>query len=421
MDISIIIPAVNEKENLSRLIPILKDVLGALRISYEILIIDGGSDDGMVDAAKKLGAYVLFQKNPGYAGALKTGFREAKGDYILTLDADLSHYPSFIKKMWNQRHRAETVIASRYIRGSAAYMPFLRKFLSKSLNLFFSIGLSLPIKDLSSGFRLYNANAVKTLQSGLESKNFEILEEILIKIYMQGFHIMELPFTYYPREHGSSHARTFTFGVYFLKTFFKMWKLRNSIKSADYEERAFYSRIPPQRYWQRKRHNIITSMARPYNNILDIGCGSSMILPNLNNAVGLDIALNKLRYMRRYNCNLVNGDIIGLPFHDEAFDCVICSQVIEHVLPDNGIFCEMRRVLKPRGVLILGTPDYDTMGWRVIEPLYGFFLPGGYGDEHITHYNKKSLTEKLSSHHFVIEGIKYVLRSELILKCRRQD
>lgn len=419
MDLSLVIPVINERENVSYLIPILKEVLNEIGITYEILIIDGGSADGTVEAAKKLGAHVLFQKQPGYGEALKKGFCEAKGDYILTLDADLTHRPNFIKKMWNYRNRAKLIIASRYVRGSVVYMPFFRKVLSKILNLFFSKGLSLPVKDISSGFRLYHADIVKKLQ--LESKNFEIQEEILIKNYIQGFNIEEMPFTFYPRRGGSSHTRVFAFGICLLKTFFKMWKLRNSIEAADYDERAFYSRILPQRYWNRKKHKIIVSMARPYNRVLDIGCGSSMILVSLNNAVGIDIMLSKLRYMRRYNCNLVNSSVCRLPFRDESFDCVVCSQVIEHVPPNDEIFHEMNRVLKPRGRLILGTPDYSTVGWRVIESLYGFFLPGGYKDEHITRYSRESLKKILSEHHFVIEEIKYILRSDLMLRCRKQN
>ena len=67
-----------------------------------------------------------------------------------------------------------------------------------------------------------------------------------------------------------------------------MWTLRNSIASADYDERAFYSLIPLQRYWQRRRHAIISRVARDAGRTLDVGCGSSIIMQSLNNAVGLD-------------------------------------------------------------------------------------------------------------------------------------
>jgi ubiquinone/menaquinone biosynthesis C-methylase UbiE len=91
---------------------------------------------------------------------------------------------------------------------------------------------------------------------------------------------------------------------------------------------------------------------------LDIGCGSNRILNAGLSVVGLDILLNKLRYARKFNRPLINGSIWALPFKDAIFDCVVCSEVIEHIPEGMKPFLEMRRVLKPGGTLVLGTPDY---------------------------------------------------------------
>jgi len=85
------------------------------------------------------------------------------------------------------------------------------------------------------------------------------------------------------------------------------------------------------------------------------------------------------------------------PLRDGAFDCLISSQVIEHVPYDAALFSEMERVLEPGGLLIIGTPDYSTLGWQIIEPHYGALLPGGYRDEHITHYTRENLSASLSN------------------------
>jgi ubiquinone/menaquinone biosynthesis C-methylase UbiE len=61
--------------------------------------------------------------------------------------------------------------------------------------------------------------------------------------------------------------------------------------------------------------------------------------------------------MRQYDAALVRGSIHALPIRDASFDCVVCSQVIEHCPADPGIFTELVRVLQPGGLLILGTPD----------------------------------------------------------------
>ena len=108
-----------------------------------------------------------------------------------------------------------------------------------------------------------------------------------------------------------------------------------------------------------------------------------------------------------------------LPFRDEAFDCVISSQVIEHISYEESIFTEMWRVLTPGGTLIIGTPDYSTRGWRMIEPIYGHLIPGGYRDEHITHYTREGLGRILLQRGFVAEADDYILGSELIMRWRK--
>ncbi|MGH3056070.1 MAG: glycosyltransferase, partial [Gaiellaceae bacterium] len=327
VDLSVLIPVLNERDNLVALLPRLRRVLDQLGCTSEVLVVDGGSRDGTVEAAESLGARALVQRAPGYGGALREGFEAAAGAYVLTLDADLSHDPDFIIKLWRARRSADVVIASRYVKGGVAYMPFNRKLLSRVLNRFFALGLGLPVRDMSSGFRLYRAEVLVDL--GLGGRNFDILEEVLVKAYAAGWRVVEIPFTYYPRDAGSSHARVVAFGLDLLRAFARLWGLRNSIESADYDERAFYSRIPLQRYWQRGRHRIITAMARGEGRTLDVGCGSSVILQSLNDAVGVDILPNKLRYMRQYEVPLVRGSLTALPIRDASFDCVVCSQVIE--------------------------------------------------------------------------------------------
>jgi dolichol-phosphate mannosyltransferase len=400
------------------LIPRLGALMRRERLDFEILVIDGGSSDDTRATAEGLGARVIPERRSGYAGALETGFAEARGDFILTLDADMSHEPAFVAKMWRARHRADIVIASRYTHGGVTYTDFVRDWLSRLLNFAMRRVLSMPVRDMSSGFRLYRREALAGLV--IESRNFEVLEEVLVKAYAQGYSVYEVPFTYFPREAGKSHARLLRFGIDLTRAAMRLWKLRNSIASADYDARAFYSIIPIQRFWQRKRHRITTLWARGANRVLDAGCGSSMIIQSLNYAVGMDYSMGKVRYLRRFGIPVLRGSAFALPFSDASFDCVISSQVIEHIPYEVALFTELNRVLAPGGTLIIGTPDYAKIGWRIIEPLYGFFSPGGYRDEHITHYTCESLTRILNDQGFVHEATAYIVRSELIMRFHKR-
>ncbi|MFB3896706.1 MAG: glycosyltransferase [bacterium] len=432
MQISVIIPALNEKENLVRLVPQLHQILTQLVPinDYEIIIVDGGSTDGTKEVVLPLNLKFIQQKSPGYGGAIKEGFKIATGIWLFTMDADLSHDPRFFHNLWDMRNEAEVIIASRYVQGGKAIMPVSRIILSRILNLFFSHGLSLPIKDMSSGFRLYRKSAVELLSDNLVSHNFDVLEEILIRTHAEGWRICEVPFQYNPRYTGRTHAKLIRFGIAFLRTFYRMWKLRNSIQSADYDARAFNSIIPLQRYWQRKRFAIITKYISeekiqniPQTKIygLDIGCGSSKIISqSQGNIIGLDIQLNKLRYLHLQHHDLtslplVNGSILQLPFRNEQFTLIVCSQLIEH-LPNTAVWLtEINRILRPGGILILGTPDYQKLSWQVIEYLYRIFAPGGYADEHITHYTLSNLKGLLSNNGFQILDKRYICNAELIM------
>ena len=305
MDISVVLPVLNEGGNLGDLLERLRKILEHHGLQYEFVIVDGGSRDNTREVAAAHGARILDEDPPGYAGALRTGFRAAQGEYVLTLDADLSHEPAFVAKMWRARHQADIVIASRYVRGGVAYTSAGRRALSRLLNVALRRILSVPVRDLSSGYRLYRREVLQQLEIG--GRNFEVLEEILVKAYAAGFTIAEVPFTYFPRHRGVSHARVISFGMDLMKSAFELWKLRNSLESADYDARGFYSLIPPQRYWQRARHHIVASWARGSGLTLDSGCGSSIIIQSLNDAIALDYNFAKTRYLHRRQI-LVRGD-----------------------------------------------------------------------------------------------------------------
>lgn len=418
LELTVIIPALNEGPNLAILLPQLQEILDDFKIGYEVLIITRQADPETCKAAAQIGAKVIEQVERGYGGALLSGFAIANGKYILTMDADLSHQPTFIRDLWYRRHKAEVVIASRYVVGGSARMPLNRRLLSQVLNTFFRRGLSLPVADLSSGFRLYKGDILRGLK--LEARDFDVLPEILIRIYAEGWKIEEVPFAYAPREHGSSNARVFKFGLAYLKTFWSMWKLRNSIMSGDYDDRAYDSLIPLQRYWQRNRYKHVTELMRGEGSVLDVGCGSSRIIEALPpGSVALDILVRKLRYARKFTNSLVHGSGFNLPFKDGAFPCVVCSQVIEHVPKTSPILDELCRVLAPGGRLVLGTPDYARWEWVWIEKLYGKVAPGAYADEHIAHYTQKELVKLMEKRGLKLEDTRYILRGELIMAFRK--
>jgi dolichol-phosphate mannosyltransferase len=418
MDLSIIIPALDEEGSVGQAVADVHGVCRGMGLDYEVFVVDGGSRDRTALLAQQAGATVLMQREPGYGAALREGFAAASGDWVATMDSDLSHAPMILRTLHRNRESSDILIASRYVKGGLANMPLQRRWLSRVLNQVFARVLDLPIADLSSGFRLYRRSVLREIEA--RQNDFSFLQEILVGAYCAGFRVREIPFHYFPRRSGASKARIIPFGISYLRLLLASRKLRSSIRSADYDERAFDSWILPQRWWQRARYRIIVGWADRDGRVLDAGCGSSRIFEALPGAVGIDLDRGVLRYRRALGNPLVCATTTALPLRDASFDQVLSSQVIEHVDYDENIFREFFRVLRPDGTLILGTPDYDRIEWRVIEWLYGKLMPGAYAHEHITHYTHAGLRALLDAHGFDVIDHRHVFRGELILLARKR-
>jgi len=353
----------------------------------------------------------------GFGHALRGGLQQARGTWIITVDPDFAGPMTFIGDLWARRHDAEVIVASRYVEGSAAEMSALRAAGSRVLNTVFRRILSLGVNDGSSAMRLYRADVVKSL--ALQAEDYDILQEVLVRAYAAGWRVLEIPLRYAPNPAVESKTHASLASAY-LRTFWALWRLRNSIAAADYDFRAHDSAIWLQRYWQRSRHRYITELIDGQGAVLDVGCGSSKIIGALpRGSVALDILVNKLRFARRFNVPRVRGSGFTLPFADESFPCVLCSQVIEHVPMVPSMIDELCRVLKPGGRLVLGTPDYDRWEWVWIEKAYGLAAPGGYADEHISHYTREGLLADFARRGYTHEATRYIMRGELILAFRK--
>jgi dolichol-phosphate mannosyltransferase len=416
-ELSVVVPVWNGEHSLGRLLPRLLSALeSAVTGTSEVLVVLP-SDDPAGPLAEQAGATVVPFDGGGYGSALNAGLAAAKGRWVITMDADFSHHPEFIRTLWLRRRDADVLIASRYVAGAYASMPLSRRVASRALNRIYRTALALPHRDLSSGFRMYGRNVIQDI-GPVAADGLDSLQEVLVKAYAQGWKIGEVPL-FYRQSRTWTSGRLAELGTGYLKTLGRLVSLRNSVKSADYDHRAFDSWIPLQRYWQRARFQVIRGMADGSTRILDIGCGSSRIVQSLPQAVGMDMQIRKLRWLRAPGRQLVQASLMELPFADRAFDCVICSEVIEHIDRDLIDLTDMVRVLAPGGTLILGTPDYGRWRWRALEGAYKKVFPQGYAVEHINPYTRKELRQEIERLGCVVMDVQYVGGSEMIFKAKK--
>ncbi len=333
--------------------------------------------------------------------------------FVLTCLLKTQAAPSFdaIESLWRNRHQADVLIASRLANRRGLWLTGLG---SRALRR----ALSLPARDMFSPYRLYRRAVLADMADRLSPRGDATDDlELLLHITAEGYRTREI-------DGGRDQYRSNAAWSAWRQPgrLAALWQLRNSILSADYDDRAYDSVIPPQRYWQRQRFRHITALIARQGPVLDVGCGSSRILSALpKGSLGIDILLRKLRYARRFGTGMIQASGFHLPVADNAFPCVLCSQVIEHVPKSSPILAELCRVLRPGGRLVLGTPDYGNWEWRATEWLYARLAPGGYADEHIAHYTRQELLDYFESRGFAHEATRYILRGELIMAFRKQS
>ncbi len=418
-ELAIVLPACNQAPSLRRLLPAVAESTQALGITATVIVVDGGSTDDTADVARAHGARVVRQIRPGYGAALLEGFAAAgETPFVLTIDADWPRSLAVLPDLWAARDRGDLIVGSRYVVGDDERAPSMGRRLSRLMNRVYSRALSVPVRDLSSGYRLYHRRIVGSLKT--TSADVAVLPEILVRLYAEGYQVTEVPFQFASSHEGQSYGEFGRFGWAYLKALVRLWQLRNSIASADYDHRAHDSVIWLQRYWQRERHRIILEFSDGGGRILDVGCGSSRILRDLPGAVGVDVLLRKLRFLRPVHPQVAQASVFALPFPDASFDTVICSEVIEHIPDEPIVLGELNRVLRPGGTLVVGTPDYGRVLWHIIEWIYGRVAPGGYADEHITHFDRPGLERRLDALNYDRLDCRYVGFCEMILKARKR-
>jgi glycosyltransferase involved in cell wall biosynthesis len=220
--VSVIIPAYNEEKTIGETISKTILTLESLNVPYEIIVVDDGSTDRTRDIASSYNVKVLTNgRNKGKGYALQQGFREAKGEIIITLDADGSHNPTEIPRLMNHLFNGvDIVLGSRFLNGngrnSTSKLNLVGNFIFNIL--IFALTKKL-ITDSQTGFRAYKKRVLKEIR--LESTGYEIETELTIKGLKNGFTVKEEPISCHRRTFGVSKLSALSDGMKILKNILK--------------------------------------------------------------------------------------------------------------------------------------------------------------------------------------------------------
>jgi dolichol-phosphate mannosyltransferase len=209
VDISIIIPTLNEKENINELVERIRKSLNDIR--YEIIFVDDGSKDGTIEEIEKLKKKYknikLIERGSrkGLSSAFLDGVKHSSGKYVVLMDADLQHPPELLRKMYKKALEGyDLVIASRYIKGGKIEnWSIIREFISKIAIVIAYIFLpeTLKVKDPLSGYFLIKKDLLDNFKVS-DPFSYKVLLDILVKVNYNK--LIEIPYTFKERKYGRS-------------------------------------------------------------------------------------------------------------------------------------------------------------------------------------------------------------------------
>lgn len=214
MKVSVIIPMLNEEENVQRTLfevdKVMKDCF-----DYEIIVVDDGSTDNTYSMLREFSAknshvrVLKHQLNSGMGKAIRTGFEGSDGEIVVTIDADLSykasHIPSLVSELINDE-TLDIVVGSQYMKGGGVKnIPFFRLIISKIANKFIGYSMTENLSTVTGVLRAYRREVLESME--LESNGTKINLEILSKAIATGSKIKEVPVILEGRELGESKIK----------------------------------------------------------------------------------------------------------------------------------------------------------------------------------------------------------------------
>lgn len=220
----VIIPTYNERENIENIIRKVFSLEG----EYNILIIDDGSPDGTADIVKRIQEeypkrlFIIERgKKLGLGTAYLTGFRwsiENNYDYIFEMDADFSHNPDDLLRLYNAcKAGADLAIGSRYCDGvSVVNWPIGRIIMSYYASAYVRKMLRMKIFDCTAGFKCYSRKVLETINlDDVHMKGYGFQIEMKYTAFKLGFNIKEVPIIFINRREGTSKMSSGIFGEAF--------------------------------------------------------------------------------------------------------------------------------------------------------------------------------------------------------------
>ncbi|SCM01650.1 dolichol-phosphate mannosyltransferase, putative [Plasmodium chabaudi chabaudi] len=233
---SIILPTYNEKNNVPYIIYMIIEELSKHNINYEVILVDDNSKDGTADAYKKLQSIfsneklllLEREKKSGLGSAYMDALKLVSGDYVIIMDADLSHHPKYIYEFIKKQKETncDIVTGSRYNKQGGIFgWGFKRILISRVANFLTQFLLFINLTDLTGSFRLYKTDVLKEVIQKVQGKGYSFQMEVIVRAHKSGKTIEEVGYIFYDRLFGESKLSSNEIIKYIFSLLHLFWTL----------------------------------------------------------------------------------------------------------------------------------------------------------------------------------------------------
>jgi len=398
--LSIVLPVHNEENRIGRMVDILQDWICEQDHQIEVIMVLNGITDGTKNVLKerevrasRIDIKIIELPFADKGIAVWEGLSNATGDYVVTMDADCSFHPNQIPRLLTALKNCDLAIGSRRHRETICRdkPPRYREILGFAYNRLVRLLFSIAILDTQSGLKAMT-KVIRDLAQDADTDGFCFDTDLILRAHRRGFRVCEVPIEYVHMK-GSKFRAKDIFNM--LCDVARIWlEIHKRKKQIGYDEtsvRKFYdsqediyfgashSSFLPRRWWRNSKDRmIITALElKDSSSVLDAGCGNGVLANRISESARLvcavDIGSRAVQFANKQrrllgldNVSFIRGDCRALPFRDQFFDRVVCSELLEHVRAPRRAVRELSRVLSLGGICIVTSPR-NNLRWAMVE------------------------------------------------------